>query len=128
MHLLADILMNQELVLSGTLDMHGIQQPIVPGDNVEYDGVIAHIETVSHRFSVAPTGSCVFTTQIEVSHGVSAAQLQGNDEALFSGISPGDISTFDPAVTQDGPNTTVGTGSETDSIIDVNVDVGTTHE
>lgn len=110
MNLLADILMGQELTLTGTLDCHGIQQPISIGDNIEYDGVVAHIEALTHSFFIDMNGNAVFGTQLQLTRGLSAEQAGEDDFALFAGLHAGDMSTFDSFVTRDGTGLTVGKG------------------
>lgn len=116
MHLLADILMNQELTLTGTMSTHGIPQPICPGDNLEYDGVVAHIESVSHSFSSDGTGSTSFQTTLQLTHGVSAEQASDDDFALYAGLASSDLSSYDPAVVREGDGLTVGNGDGADNL------------
>jgi hypothetical protein len=113
MDLLADIVVNQELTLTGIMNVHGITSPIAPGDNIEYDGVIAHLEAVNHVFSIAPSGHVSFLTNLEFTHGVSAVQMDNQDKSMFIGLDAADISTFDPAVSQDGNGQTEGTNQKT---------------
>lgn len=113
MNLMADIVMNQELTLTGLINMYGVVAPIVPGDNVEYDGVVAHIEAVNHNFLTGPSGVCTFTTNIEFTNGVSAEQLSNaDDQSRYVGLKSADISTFDPTVLTSGSDPSVGTGED----------------
>jgi hypothetical protein len=59
-------------LLNGTCSTVGIAAPIVPGDNLEYDGVVYHIESVSHSCSVSPNGVRHFITQLSLTHGCNA--------------------------------------------------------
>lgn len=110
MHLLADIMMNQELSLTGTMNTHGIPQPICPGDNIEYDGVVAHIESVAHNFHSGADGMTQFTTSLQLSHGMSAEQASDDDMSLYAGLAAADLTSYDPAVTREGEGMTVGNG------------------
>lgn len=114
MQLMADLLMGQELTLTGTLDLHGIPQPISPGDNIEFDEVVAHIESIVHTFSLDPLGNPSFTTSLQLSRGMSADQADGTDFALFTGLNTGDMTTYDPAITRDGEGLTMTTGNSDD--------------
>jgi len=68
--LMADIVMGQHLTLSGSMSVFGIRSPIAPGDNVEFQGVVYHIENVSHACSISPDGQRSFTTRLAVARGL----------------------------------------------------------
>lgn len=104
MYLMSDILMSQHLTLTGGIELHGIQAPIVSGDNIEYDGVIAHIENVSHHFSKSQEGNTSFTTSLRLTHGMTGEQLAGTDNSMHSGITPESTTGLDPAVSRDSEN------------------------
>lgn len=92
MYILSDILMGQHLTLTGTVETVGIQSPICPGDNVEVDDHILHIEAVVHSFNIAPgSGIKTFVTSLSLSHGLKAEQSTGGDFALYSGTSSNDL-------------------------------------
>lgn len=56
---------------SGAVVLHGIQECICEGDNVEIEDITYHIEEVSHNVSVTqPNGAIVWTTTIKMSNGV----------------------------------------------------------
>lgn len=71
--LMTDFIITQNLRVSGTLRLAGIQQPICVGDNTEYDGFVYHIEQVVHSGSVLGIGQRSFTTDIQMSNGISLA-------------------------------------------------------
>lgn len=102
MYLLSDFLMGQHLMLTGQLETEGIQQPIAIGDNIELDDTILHIEAISHMFSVDSMGHKMFRTTMNLTHGMSAQQLTGDDNSLYSGISPNQLTRFEPAISTDG--------------------------
>jgi len=70
MNILTDFLMGQQLTLNGTVTLQGIQSPICPGDNIEIDTVVYHIESVAHICSIAATGQKQFTTTLSLTHGI----------------------------------------------------------
>lgn len=72
MQIKSDILLGQHMMLTGTASMVGVQAPIVPGDNFEYDGILYHIETVNHRVQIQEGGQKSFTTQLSLTHGMRA--------------------------------------------------------
>jgi hypothetical protein len=67
-----DAVIGGHLKLNGTLNCVGIIDPIAVGDNLEFDGVVYHIEQISHTCSVSPgNGMKSFRTVLSLSHGVS---------------------------------------------------------
>jgi hypothetical protein len=101
----SDILMGMQLTLTGTLTCDGIQQPIAPGDNIEFDGAVFHIESVSHSCSFnGPTKT--FQTVLSLTFGVrdrnqSVDPSLGEDLGKFEGIQDSDLTTNDPGFTVD---------------------------
>jgi len=69
--ILADAVIGGHLRLNGTLNCIGIVDPIAIGDNAEFDGVVYHIEQISHTCSIAPNGIKLFRTTLSLSHGIS---------------------------------------------------------
>jgi hypothetical protein len=70
--ILGDALIGGHLKMNGTLNCIGIVEPIAVGDNLEFDGVVYHIENVTHNCSInIGSGVKTFRTTIKVSHGVS---------------------------------------------------------
>lgn len=68
--LIADWLFNGHLKLNGSMQTLGIQEPICVGDNLEFDGVIYHIETINHNMSISPEGVKSFRTNLTLSMGI----------------------------------------------------------
>lgn len=72
--LIGDSVMGGHLKLNGTLTSVGIVDPIAVGDNLEYDGVVYHIEEITHTCSITvQTGLKQFRTTLKLSNGVSVA-------------------------------------------------------
>lgn len=103
MAILADQLMGQQLTLTGLLEMVGVQAPICVGDNLEWDGAVFHIESVTHTASIEPGGKKSFLTTCALTHGLSADPKSTN-LSLFAGIKPEDLTTHDPGLTVEGHN------------------------
>lgn len=82
MEIVADFLIGQQYTLNGSCTIQGIQAPIAPGDNVEVDGVVFHLESVSHTCSVSPSGAKSFVTSLALTHGVRS------DDAMAQGRVP----------------------------------------
>lgn len=71
--ILGDAVIGGHLKLNGTIVCIGIVDPIAIGDNLEFDGVVYHIEQVAHTCSISPAnGIKSFRTTLSLSHGVSA--------------------------------------------------------
>jgi hypothetical protein len=68
--LVADWVINMHLKESGTFQCVGIEDPIAVGDNLEFDGVVYHIESINHSFQINQAGVKTFGTTIAVSYGI----------------------------------------------------------
>jgi hypothetical protein len=115
-YILSDILMGQHLTLTGTVETYGIPQPICPGDNLEHDGVVFHIESVNHSFQMAANGTKTFSTSLALSHGVSSGSTTGDDFSIYAGVRVEDLTSYDPAVQTDSVNP-VNVPSSNESIV-----------
>lgn len=82
MKIRADFLMGQHLMLNGVCSLIGVTAPISVGDNFEFDNTLYHIESVMHGCSMNPDGTKTFTTQLHLSHGVSASYSERGGEIL----------------------------------------------
>lgn len=67
----ADWSINGHLKLNGSVQMVGITEPICVGDNFEWDGVVYHIEKVSHSCMIQPNGVKNFRTTVDLSNGIT---------------------------------------------------------
>lgn len=98
----SDILMGQQLTLTGIMSTFGIQAPICPGDNIEWDGIVFHIESVTHSCGIQPNGMKSFSTQLALTHGVrSDPGLE--DITIYAGINTDDHLSFNPGATKESP-------------------------
>lgn len=82
--IMADIVMGQHLTLSGSLTVTGIRSPIAPGDNVEFQGVVYHIESVAHSCSISADGQRSFITRLTLSRGMVDMNPQGSNTDLLN--------------------------------------------
>lgn len=98
--IIADIVHGQHLALTGSCSLFGVQSPICVGDNVEIDGTVLHIESVSHQCAISPDGQKTFRTNLALSHGM-AAEPTGTDLGLYSGVSALQNRSFEPGVTNE---------------------------
>jgi hypothetical protein len=80
--LMGDAIIGSHMKLSGSISCQGIEYPLSVGDNVEFDGIVYHIEGVSHEGSISANGMRQFRTTIMVSHGVDASS---NDQYTIYG-------------------------------------------
>lgn len=67
--IVSDWIIDGHLKVSGTIRFKGIQHPIEVGDNIEIDGIILHIESVSHTMSISGDKKN-FSTTVTVSYGM----------------------------------------------------------
>jgi hypothetical protein len=70
--ILGDFLIGGHLKMSGTIECSGIEEPIQPGDNLEFEGNVYHIESVSHSMEVTATRTKIFKTILNLSMGLSS--------------------------------------------------------
>jgi len=109
MKLVADWTIGAHLALTGTISSDGIQAPICEGDNIECDGVVYHIEGVSHSASIDGEGRKNWTTTMSVTNGMRA-ETSGDDTASLHPIYPGfekdDNTRYDPGFTLEQRATT----------------------
>lgn len=72
--ILGDSLIGGHLKLNGTIVCAGLVDPIAVGDNLEFDGIVYHIEQISHNSSISiQDGKRIFRTSISLSSGVSTS-------------------------------------------------------
>ncbi len=126
MKLIADRVMGSQLTLNGTMSCIGISSPICEGDNLEFDGVVFHIESVNHQCSMdTEGGNRTFSTVLTLTNGLrsddqggdpnrEAPPTQSNpDLAIYAGIDLADNVQYDPGIakesfTEDQKGTTPG--------------------
>jgi hypothetical protein len=116
--LVSEYITGGHMLLSGTLQSRGIQSPICPGDNLEIDNTVFHIESVAHTCGISPDGRKFFMTQIALTNGISASPISSN-AGLYSGITPEGLRTFEPGQThetiyQDNKDTNIKDGKKGD--------------
>jgi hypothetical protein len=95
--MLADFVIGQHLTLTGTFVLQGIQSPISPGDNFQYNETVYHIEQVAHSCSIGSDGHKEFHTILHVNHGLSSEK--GHHE--HAGMDPDDHVTEQPLAISD---------------------------
>lgn len=70
--IMADATFGSHLKLNGTIEMLGVVQPICIGDNLEFEGIVFHIESIIHMCLIDPSsGVKRFKTTLKLSSGVS---------------------------------------------------------
>lgn len=88
MELAADWLIGGQYVLNGQIECLGIALPVAEGDNVEFDGVVYHIESITDSCSAGADGSRTWRTVLGVSNGYNAADSDTDTDPKFP-IYPG---------------------------------------
>lgn len=69
--LVSDWYINGHLKLNGSITTSGIVEPICIGDNLEYQGILFHIEGVDHTYSCDENGgNKSFSTSLMLSNGI----------------------------------------------------------
>ena len=66
----ADWYFNGHLKAFGSITMLGVQDPICEGDNLQYGGILFHIDSVSHSCAIGGNGVKVWTTTCSLSNGM----------------------------------------------------------
>lgn len=122
MEFVADIMMGSQFTMNGTMNCVGIHSPIAEGDNVEFDHVVYHIESVTHNCSISDDGMRVFTTHLGLTNGLrsdesgfgtfndtsttaAASGDGGVSFPLYPGVDQGDNTQFDPGTNVDRDDT-----------------------
>ncbi len=77
--MLADWTFNGHLKAKATLRLLGVTAPICEGDNCEVDGVVYHIESVTHAGSISG-GAKIFETTLQLSNGIKASTLDDSTD------------------------------------------------
>lgn len=115
MSLVTDRMIGSQYTLNGTIYSFGIQSPICEGDNLEFDGVVYHIESVAHQFSISPDGSKKsWTTQVTLTNGLrSDVNVKFSSDVaspfpIYAGFLPADLTANDPGLTLEHVATTGG--------------------
>jgi hypothetical protein len=76
--IMGDAVMGSQLKLNGTMELVGLIQPICIGDNLEFEGIVFHIESVIHNCNIDPiSGVKRFKTILKLSNGVSLNSTSG---------------------------------------------------
>lgn len=106
MELVADHRIGSHLTSNGTLTCHGIQAPICIGDNIEFDNMALHIESISHQISSDSEGNKTFTTTLTVTNGlyintkdrgnVIVGGYDSDDAPRYPGMFENDNTQYDP--------------------------------
>jgi hypothetical protein len=81
--IIGDALIGGHLKFNGTIVCVGLPEPVAVGDNLEYDNVVYHIESMTHKASIAD-GKKTFRTILSVSQGVSV-----HSSAQYGTLYPG---------------------------------------
>ena len=109
MRLVADWSIGGFLTLSGSMQCFGIQSAIAVGDNVEFDGVVYHIEGISHSCSIDPMGNKQFRTSLQFTNGMRADgevdSLSSTLQPIYAGVKDGDQRNLDPGLSLEGNRT-----------------------
>lgn len=82
----ADWQIGSQYTLNGTMVCSGIQTPIAEGDNIEFEGIVYHIDGVSDNCSVSKRGK-TFSTTLYLTNGMPSDQMvQSPDFPRYPGF------------------------------------------
>jgi hypothetical protein len=119
MNLIADWTIGSQYTLNGSITCYGIQAPICKGDNLEFDGVIYHIEAVNHVAQIDPgSGKRMWRTTLQLVNGMRK-EAPGEDRGdtgsfpIYPGFESTDNTGFDPGLSLEQRLTTGGVGYRT---------------
>ncbi len=122
MRLIADRMIGSHLTLNGTISCLGIQSPIVEGDNLEFDGVVYHLESVQHSASIDFNGNKSWTTTLQLTNGmrsdVDIFDVSRPEQPIYPGIKKTDLTFYDPGLTLEQGLTTGGDSQQQDPEFD----------
>ncbi len=121
MSLIADWMIGSHYTLNGTINTKGIYAPIAEGDNVEFDGCVYHIESVTHSVGIDVNGHKRFTTSLSLTNGMRAVDGQdvsdvaGTKQPMYPGFMTTDNRAYDPGLALQGerPNNELSDSSGT---------------
>lgn len=95
----ADFQMNSHLKFTGKISTVGIQEPISEGDNLEFGGILYHIEGVEHKARISGTGTKEFISTFTLSNGIVADSLTvDNQLPIYPGQVGGYVARFGQTV------------------------------
>jgi hypothetical protein len=100
MEIIADHRIGSQYTLNGTIHCIGIQSPICEGDNIQFDGVVYHIESVDDVVSMdSGGGHRNWSTSLTLTNGLRADDVIGdtNEEyPIYPGFRKDDNTALDP--------------------------------
>jgi len=85
MSVVADHAIGGHLSANGQVTSYGIQAPICVGDNAEIEGVVYHIEQITHSIQISEPGIKSFWTTLSLSNGMSLEEEGTEIESLGVG-------------------------------------------
>lgn len=110
--MVADWWIGSQHTLNGTIQCVGIQSPIAEGDNIEFEGIVYHIDSISDACIISPTGSKTFITTLSLTHGMPAVQDNDAEFPTYPGFSALEMITSNKSSAPDGGDDTVLTSQD----------------
>jgi hypothetical protein len=90
MRLIADWSMGNHLSLQGSMETIGISSPICEGDNITYNGIVFHIESIDFACSISG-GHKTFRTRLSLSNGMLPGTIKSKNDGdmpIYPGLPP----------------------------------------
>ena len=104
MALVADWTIGSQYTLNGTLSSVGIRAPICEGDNLEFDSVVYHIQSVSHHCMIEANGGKSWSTTVTLTNGMRSDGVSDVDSVkfpMYPGLKAADNTALDPGLSID---------------------------
>lgn len=79
--IMGDALIGGHLKMNGTISFVGIVEPIAVGDNLQFDGVVYHIEQIVHSADINQSGKKTFRTTVTLSNGLD---IQSGSDVVYN--------------------------------------------
>lgn len=95
---ISSIINNQHLKYTGNLQVTGIFDPICVGENLEFNRIVFHIESVAHSYQIS-NGMPAFRTSLNLSHGIHTT---GKHNALEKAENYEDFNEMSPGIIKEG--------------------------
>ena len=105
--MVADWWIGSQHTLNGTIQCVGIQSPIAEGDNIEFEGIVYHIDSISDSCMITPDGTKRFITSLSLTHGMPVMQDNDAEFPTYPGFASLEQVTNNKAAQDEGDDTTL---------------------
>jgi hypothetical protein len=128
MEAISDWKFGSQYTLNGTIQCTGIQSPVAEGDNIEFEGIAYHVESVTHDCSIGEDGLKTFHTTLELSNGMPVDQESTADFPRYPGFHNITKSSSDGQTTANDTNGSEGIPQQDETTTSGDPDVATSND